>query len=116
MSEQIGWAVLELMGHRKLAGKVAEATLAGGSFLRIDVYLADDGELQDGQEQVADEDGAPLKRIATQFYPPGSVYCLTPTNRETCLALSKGHQPAPVARWELPAAAPGVEPDYEERY
>ena len=33
------WAVLELMGHRRLAGKVTEATIGGGAFLRIDIPL-----------------------------------------------------------------------------
>lgn len=28
-SEPIGWAILELMGHRRLGGYVSEATLAG---------------------------------------------------------------------------------------
>ena len=58
------WAVLELMGHRRLGGRVREVTLAGGAFLRIDVP---------GNET------PPF----TQFYPPGSVYCLTPTTEES---------------------------------
>lgn len=32
-----GWAILELMGHRRLGGHVSEATVAGAGFLRIDV-------------------------------------------------------------------------------
>lgn len=32
-----GWAILELMGHRRLGGYVSEATVAGAGFLRIDV-------------------------------------------------------------------------------
>jgi hypothetical protein len=31
------WAVLELMGHRRLGGKVSEQEIAGAAFLRIDV-------------------------------------------------------------------------------
>ncbi len=39
MSEQTfeGWCILELMGHRKLAGLVAQQEIAGAAFLRIDV-------------------------------------------------------------------------------
>lgn len=97
----LGWCVIELMGHRKLAGLLSEATLAGGSFLRIDVCLPDDGQPTDGQERFEDSDGAPLRRIASQFYGPQSVYAITPTSRETCLAVARRNQPAPVARWEL---------------
>lgn len=102
--EQVGWAVLELLGHRKLAGYVQEATLAGGAFLRIDVCLPADAS-HDG-ESFEDEDGAPLLRIASQFYPPSSVYCLTPTTREMCLRMAQRYQPEPITRWELPAPEP----------
>ncbi|HET7486860.1 MAG TPA: hypothetical protein VFJ85_02960 [Acidimicrobiales bacterium] len=80
-----GWAVLELMGHRRLGGYVAEATVAGAGFLRIDVP----GE---GDEPVA-----------SQFYSPSSVYCLTPTTEAMARAVAAHNVPQPVARWELPA-------------
>ena len=32
-----GWAILELMGHRRLGGLVTEQEIAGAAFLRIDV-------------------------------------------------------------------------------
>lgn len=79
-----GWAILELMGHRRLGGFVSEATLAGGAFLRIDVPAEAEGT-----------------KPATQFYSPSSVYCLTPTTEETARAVAKLAQPAPVQRWEL---------------
>jgi hypothetical protein len=54
MSEAFeGWAVLELMGHRRLAGHLSEQQIGGSSFLRIDV---------------------PTEPPATQFYSPSAVY------------------------------------------
>jgi hypothetical protein len=79
------WAVLELMGHRKLAGRVTEATLAGGAFVRLDVFT--DGD----------------KAQATQFYAPGAVYCITPTTEANARAFAVQNVPRPVERWELPA-------------
>lgn len=76
------WAILELMGHRKLAGKVTEAAIGGGSFVRIDMPM---------------NDGS----MSTQFYSPGSIYCITPTTEEIARAMAKGYQPEPVNRWEL---------------
>lgn len=32
-----GWAIVELMGHRRMAGQVSEAQIAGAPMLRIDV-------------------------------------------------------------------------------
>lgn len=81
----LGWCILELMGHRRLGGVVTETTLAGKRVLRIDV-------------PAASGDG-----MATQFYGGDALYCLTPTTEETARALARSAQPAPVHRWELTA-------------
>lgn len=79
------WAILELMGHRRLGGKVSEATLAGGAFVRIDIPHDDP---QQGF-------------VATQFYSPGAVYCLTPVGEAEARAVAKRTKPQPVHRYEL---------------
>jgi len=77
------WAVLELMGHRRLAGRVTDAVIGGGAFLRIDI---------------PGKNG----RQTTQYYSPQSVYCITPTTEEIARAVAAQNEPAPVYRWELP--------------
>lgn len=90
-----GWAILELMGHRKLGGYVSEVEIAGRGMLRLDVpSIAPD---------------AP-EAHATQFYSPQALYCLTPVTEDTARALAARNQPQPVQRWELPAPPPG-DPD-----
>ena len=85
------WCILEMMGHRRLAGKVTEATVAGAAFLRIDVY----GE---------DEDAPAL---ATQFYAPASVYAMTPTTEAVCRRFAEARGAAePVSRYDLALPAP----------
>ncbi|MEU8278192.1 hypothetical protein ACFYOK_37505 [Microbispora bryophytorum] len=100
MSEAFeGWAILELMGHRRLAGHLSEQEIAGASFLRIDVP---------GDEEQA---------AATQFYSPSAVYAITPTTEETARAVARGRRPAPVQRWEIaapPAPDEGDEQDNED--
>jgi len=83
-----GWAILELMGHRRLGGWVSEATVAGAAFVRIDLPDPED------PEQVA----------ATQFYSPSAVYAITPTTAEIARAIA-AHAPRPVSRWDLRALA-----------
>jgi hypothetical protein len=39
------WALVELFGHQKIVGKVTEATLASGAFLRV----AEKAEPEDAQ-------------------------------------------------------------------
>lgn len=78
-----GWAVVELMGHRKLAGRVSQVTQYGTAMLRLDVPGPDG--------QVA----------ATQFYSSSAIYCLTPTTEEIAVAFAWTRKPEPVAAWEL---------------
>ncbi len=63
-----GWAIVELMGHRKLAGNVTEATIAGAAFLRLDV---------------------PSEPPVTQYYAPAAVYAITPTTEELATRIAK---------------------------
>ena len=75
-----GWAILELMGHRRLAGYVREESHFGTSMCRIDV---------------PGEDGI----VATQFYGGSAVYCVTPTTEDLARAIAATNKPAPVQRW-----------------
>ena len=34
-----GWVILELMGHRRIAGRCAEQKIAGAEVLRIDIEI-----------------------------------------------------------------------------
>jgi len=83
-----GFAVLELMGHRKLAGYVRQVEMFGSAMCRIDVPAID------GQA------------AATQFYSGGSIYCLTPCDEATALRIAGAYRPEPVNRWSLPAPQP----------
>lgn len=85
-----GWFIVELMGHRRLAGYLSEETIAGVGFLRIDVP------------------GQGVPDVATQFFAPSSVYALTPTTEAMAREVAELSLIRPVAEWELPrlAAAP----------
>ena len=86
-----GWAILELLGHRRLAGYVTVVELAGQPMLRLDVP---------GQVYGGEETGK-----ATQFVGAGSIYALTPTTEEIARAVALKDRPAPVHAWELPQRA-----------
>jgi hypothetical protein len=81
------WCIVELLGHRRLAGHVQEVQLAGAGFLRLDIP----------------ESGTDPAR--TQYVAPGSVYALHPVGEATARAAAANWRPEPVHRWELPAAA-----------
>jgi len=80
------WCVVELLGRRRLAGRVSEVQLAGHGFLRLDIPPADDDPGR------------------TQYFAPASVYALHPVEEATARRAAAAWRPAPVQRWELPAA------------
>lgn len=90
------WCVVELLGHRRVAGKVREVQLAGCGYLRIDVPGG-----------------------STQFVSPGSVYALHPVTEDVVRAfVAHWGVPEPVRRWELPAVervddVDPVDPEFE---
>ncbi len=78
-----GWAIMELMGHRRLGGYVKEVQVGGAPFFRIDI---------------------PGEPPATQLYSPASIYCLTPTTEAIARAVAARNVPEPMQAWELPRA------------
>jgi hypothetical protein len=120
MAEQSfeGWAILELMGHRRLGGYVTEQQVGGVAFVRIDVpehpwvdgcTCGSDAPASASHEDhthvcqmFRDEgDDRPLDVHATQLYNPSAVYCLTPTGERVARGAAQTAKPTPVARWEL---------------
>lgn len=84
----IGWAVVELMGHRRLTAYVRPVEVAGKGFLRLDIP---------GPE-TAGESG-PFR--ATQIVSPDAVYCITPTTMDLAVRGAGVAHVAPLTRWEL---------------
>ena len=53
------WAVVELFGHNRIAGKVSEATIGGCAFVRVDVPET-------------------AKPAYTKYFGNGAIYAMTP--------------------------------------
>jgi hypothetical protein len=88
------WAILELMGHVRLAGKVTEEEHFGAKLGRIDIPNGDG--------------------FTTQWFSGGSIYRLTPTTEAIARGVALRNQPEPVHRWELPAPAGRTAPEHSE--
>ena len=76
------WAIIELMGHRRLGGLVTEVERFGTKMARVDIPPSEEG----GQ-------------TITQFYGGSSIYALTITDEETARAVARARQQQPVEPW-----------------
>lgn len=91
------WAIVEIMGHRRLTGFLTEQEIGGRPMLRIDVLGANP---------------------VTQIYSPEALFCITPVTEETARRAAGLNQVAPVRLWELPEGpdVPGDRYDVETPY
>jgi hypothetical protein len=78
-----GYAIVELFGHMKIAGKISERTIAGEGFLQMDIEQADGSSF-------------------TRLIHPKSIYALNPVPREVALELASRWQYAPVKPYDVP--------------
>ena len=110
MSEQIKpdfrqWAVVELMGHQRIAGWVTEETIGGCSFIRVDVPKAD---------APADSPLTPENTMFTRHLGSPAIYALNPTTQAEVMRIVKVlHPPPPTPRVsEQRALSAGYDDDY----
>lgn len=76
------WAILELMGHVKIAGYVTEEERFGTVMGRIDIPTNDEA-------------------MMTQYFGGSAVYRLTPVTETVARAFAARNQPRPVYVYEL---------------
>lgn len=126
-----GWAIVELMGHRRIAGRVSQAEQYGTAMLRIDIpsqavactgasagWCPVHGDCVCKNPDDKNDENCPLhskssshgeddEQFQTQFYGGQSIYCLTPTTEEIARGIAARSRPSPVHAWELPKLAGG---------
>lgn len=77
------WAIVELFGHQKIAGKLTEQTIGGCHFIRVDVP--------------AFEDSPALTKLYTQ----GAIYGVTFVSEQIARAAAQSYRVTPVNVYEL---------------
>jgi hypothetical protein len=77
------WAIVELFGHQKIAGRVTEQVIAGQGFVRVDVPAH--GE----------------KEGFTRLFGAGAIYSIIPTTQETVTAFMGANRVEPIHPYEL---------------
>jgi hypothetical protein len=78
------WAIVEIMGHQKFAGRVSEQIVAGSALLRIDIPTQGD---QPG---------------FSKLFGMSSVYAITPTTEQIATAVASKLRQVPIGIYDLP--------------
>jgi hypothetical protein len=85
------WAIVELMGHLQLAGKISEENLFGTVLMRVDVP---DEKQESG--------------FYTRYFGGGSIYSLTPCTEEVARAVAAQREQKPSFAYGLPKQLSGA--------
>jgi hypothetical protein len=104
------WAIVELMGHVRLAGRLSEEEKFGAKMGRLDIPSPPAKPRLDcmackGTGQV---DGMPCPMLdcdpqyVTQYFGGGSVYRITIVSEAVARHAAKSTQPEPVQAWDFP--------------
>jgi hypothetical protein len=77
------WALVELFGHNRVAGRVTEAEMGGGSLIRVDVPAVKDRD------------------ALTKYYNVKAIYALTPVDEETAKQMAASIDSAPINSYSI---------------
>jgi hypothetical protein len=92
-----GWAIIEFMGHVRIAGYVKPEEHYGAPMIRVDTPGEGD-------------------KTSTQLYAPGALYCITPVSEEVARHASQSMRRAPLNQWDLQLLPPPVVTSDSEEY
>ena len=87
MSDQMRfdqWAVLELFGHQRIAGRVTEQAVGGCAFVRVDVPKIGDDE------------------AFTKLFGNGAIYAFTIVTEEVARAVAASIRAQPINPFDIP--------------
>ena len=113
-----GWAVLELMGHRKEIGYVTTEYFGGAALMRVDTPEIPEREFLLARPEWMSVEGkyrevptgSKMQRIAipakTVFVAPGSLYAMTPCSEDTARRAIEEMVARPVIVLEISSSQP----------
>jgi hypothetical protein len=76
------WAIVELMGHARIAGYCTERSVAGQNMLQVDVPET------------------PMRPAFTRLFGGGAIYAITPVDEETCKLHCEAHVDSPLTSFD----------------
>lgn len=77
------WAIVELFGHAKIAGRCTEQNVAGTNMLRVDVPETS------------------LQPAFTRLFGGAAIYAINPVDEQTAHTVAERLQVKPIETWQI---------------
>lgn len=107
------WAILELFGHKVMAGEVSEANIAGAVMVQINV--PDVPAITVGEGDPSWKRAQPALPKFTKFFSPAAIYGITPTTEDVARGTAARLRAAPVDAFDI-TTRPGWPNKYWRRH
>jgi hypothetical protein len=78
------FAIVELFGHSRIAGRVTEQVIAGQGFVRVDV------------PELPQVGSCKARTAFTRLYGPNAIYSITPVDEQTACAAAQSMRVEPI--------------------
>ncbi|EIF30919.1 hypothetical protein BCh11DRAFT_06431 [Burkholderia sp. Ch1-1] len=98
------WAIVELFGHQRIAGRVSEQTIGGCAFVRVDVPALDNPI-----------EGKPSIPGFTKLYGQGAIYAMTFVDEATSRFTAGQLKIQPIDTWAMEQAIKAMNPERVQR-
>ena len=94
MSEQKfeQWAIVELFGHQRIAGRVTEQTIGGSSFVRVDVPPCESTEIAEATQPF------------TKLFGQGAIYAISFVDEAAAKYVARQIRAQPIDTYSLKRA------------
>lgn len=98
------WAIIELFGHNKIAGRLTTQTVGVAALFRVDVPELLVPEVRESGHEYLEGKYRNVERVLpehkrggyTRFFGVGAIYAINPVTEETARAAVIGIEPLPV--------------------
>jgi len=93
------WALVEIMGHDRYAGRVTEQVIGGCAFVRVDVpeVVSDQLLLDTGKPEV-------IAPGFSKLFGQGAIFSITPVSEEIARKMAASYRASPIKAFEMPSA------------
>jgi hypothetical protein len=118
------WAIVELMGHVRLAGRLTEEEKFGSKMGRLDIPTTEPCSCANGAVISIEAPRLPCERchgagfvngFVTQYFGGGSVYRITFVTEAVARHVASQASVAPVSTWDFPKQLPASLPPEADR-
>ena len=99
------WAIVELMGHVRVAGRLSEEEKFGSKLGRLDIPQLRKSDCVNCTDSSVSLAPCPVCRggtFVTQYFGGGSVYRISIVSEDVARHVASQTQPAPVSPWDFP--------------